>query len=263
MNTIERFSQDPRGRCFPRPARPDEKIGVSEAILLDRIFERACDVRLPDNIVERLGPVFAGKNLVAHPKTLAFMASRERRNSVKIAFMKSILRLVALVLFPVVMPAQSPTPSERESKFTDPLLDSLVGNWRAVRKLADGKTAENVVRVGWVLNHQFLELHYLDVATPPQYEAMAFIGYDPKTSRYVLHWIDIFGGRASQVVGYGPLDDAAHSIYFTFNKPEGQFMNVYVFDPATKTWTSVMRQKTKGPWSVIAQDKFTPLAPKS
>jgi len=35
-------------------------------------------VRLPDDVVERLGPVFAGKNLVAHPKTLAFMASRER-----------------------------------------------------------------------------------------------------------------------------------------------------------------------------------------
>jgi hypothetical protein len=35
-------------------------------------------VGLPDDIVERLGSVFAGENLVAHPKTLPFLASRER-----------------------------------------------------------------------------------------------------------------------------------------------------------------------------------------
>jgi hypothetical protein len=51
---------------------------VGQAILLDRILERAGDVVLPDDIVERLGSVFAGENLVAHPKTLPFLASRER-----------------------------------------------------------------------------------------------------------------------------------------------------------------------------------------
>jgi hypothetical protein len=51
---------------------------VRQAILLDRILERAGDVVLPDDIVERLGSVFAGENLVAHPKTLPFLASRER-----------------------------------------------------------------------------------------------------------------------------------------------------------------------------------------
>ena len=162
--------------------------------------------------------------------------------------MKRFPLFIALPLFAVTMSAQSPTPSDgRDAKFEDPLLDKLVGNWRVVRKLGDGRTAENTVRVGWVLNHQFLELHYLDAATPPQYEAMAFIGFDHKMSRYVLHWLDVFGGRASGVIGYGTLDEAAHSIYFTFNNPDGQFMNAYAFDPATKNWTSVMRQKSKGP----------------
>ncbi len=78
VDTIERFGQNAGRRSFPCPARPDKKIGVGQAILLNRILERAGDVRLPDDIVKRLGPVFAGKNLVAHPKTLAFMASRER-----------------------------------------------------------------------------------------------------------------------------------------------------------------------------------------
>ena len=237
---------------------------MGQPILRNRIFERAGDMRLPDDIVECLGAVFAGENLVAHLKTLAFLASRERRKSVKIAFMKRFPLFIVLPLFAVTMSAQSPTPSDgRDVKFEDPLFDKLVGNWRVVRKFGDGRTAENTVRVGWVLNHQFLELHYLDVATPPQYEAMAFIGFDHKMSRYVLHWLDIFGGRASEVIGYGTLDEAAHSLYFTFNTPDGgQFMNVYAFDPATKNWTSVMRQKSKGPWSLFAEDKFTPLAPK-
>jgi hypothetical protein len=51
---------------------------VSQPILLDRVFQGAGDVRLSHDIVERLRPVFARENLVAHPKTLAFMASRER-----------------------------------------------------------------------------------------------------------------------------------------------------------------------------------------
>jgi hypothetical protein len=170
----------------------------------------------------------------------------------------------ALSLVAVTMSAQSPTPTDgREAKFEDALLDKLVGNWHVVRRFGDGRTAENTVRVGWVLNHQFLELHYLDVAALPQYEAMAFIGFDHKTSRYVLHWLDVFGGRASEIIGYGTLDEAAHTIYFTFNNPDGQFMNAYAFDPATKNWTSVMRQKSKGPWSLFAEDKFTPLASKS
>jgi len=35
-------------------------------------------MHLPYDVIERLGPIFAGKNLVAHPKTLPFLASRER-----------------------------------------------------------------------------------------------------------------------------------------------------------------------------------------
>ena len=78
VDTVERLCQDARRRGFPCPARPDKKVGVGQSILLDRVFERAGDVCLPHDVVERLGPVFAGENLVAHPKTLAFMASRER-----------------------------------------------------------------------------------------------------------------------------------------------------------------------------------------
>src|SRR6201982_186009 len=118
--------------------------------------------------------------------------------------MKRFFLFLALPLLAATMSAQSPSPSDgREAKFEDPLLDNLVGNWRVVRKFGDGRTAENTVRVGWVLNHQFLELHYVDVATPPQYEAMAFIGFHHKMSRYVLHWLHVFWGRARGGIRFG------------------------------------------------------------
>jgi len=152
--------------------------------------------------------------------------------------------------------AQTATPAEAPA-FTDALLDNLVGDWHVARKYGDGRTAENTLHVEWVLNHQFLELHYRDSATPPKYEAMVFIGFDGKAQRYVIHWIDVFGGAASKTIGTGTLDETAHTIYFQFNYLDSQFINGFGFDPPSKTWTSVMRQKSKGPWTLFAQDKIT------
>jgi len=140
--------------------------------------------------------------------------------------------------------------------FRDPLLDNLVGDWRVERKFGSGRHAENTLHVEWVLDHQFLELRYHDVATPPKYETMVFIGYDAGGQRYVCHWIDNFGGEFS-ALGYGKLDNEGRAIEFTFNYKDGPFINKFSFDPASKTWTSLMRQQDKGEWKVFAEDKFT------
>jgi Protein of unknown function (DUF1579) len=145
------------------------------------------------------------------------------------------------------------------AKFQEALLDNLVGDWRIERKFGSGRTAENTVRAEWVLDHQFIELHYRDVARPPKYEATVFIGYDARDQRYVCHWIDNFGGEFS-ALGYGKIDNERRAIEFTFDYKDGPFTNK--FDPVTKTWTSVMRQKDKGEWKLFAEDKFTRLETK-
>jgi hypothetical protein len=43
---------------------------MRQAILLDRVLERARDVSLTDKIVKRLGSIFSGENFVAHKMTL-------------------------------------------------------------------------------------------------------------------------------------------------------------------------------------------------
>lgn len=136
--------------------------------------------------------------------------------------------------------------------FKDELLENLVGDWKLLRKIG-GRTGENTVRVDWVLNHQFIRIHMKDVATPAQYEAMVFIGYDNTDQRYVAHWIDVFGGRFSETLGYGKR--GGDSIKFLFEYPDGPFHNTFTWNPANKTWTFLMEQKTKdGKWSTFATD---------
>lgn len=159
--------------------------------------------------------------------------------------------LLLLFVTAATLAAAGPSP-----ELKDPFLDNLVGNWRVERKFGSGRTAENTVRAEWVLDHQFLLLHYHDVATPSKYEAMVFIGYNTGDQSYVCHWIDNFGGEFS-VLGSGKIDAERHAIEFTFNYKDGPFTNKFSFDQATRTWTSLMRQKKDGEWKVFAEDTFT------
>jgi hypothetical protein len=81
VDAVERFGQDARSGGFADPPRPNEKIGVGQPILLDRVLERTRDVFLADKIVERLRPVFSRKNLVTHAPNLVRRGLGENRFS--------------------------------------------------------------------------------------------------------------------------------------------------------------------------------------
>jgi hypothetical protein len=140
----------------------------------------------------------------------------------------------------------------RHRIFQDPLLDNLVGEWKLTRKIR-GMTVENTVTAEWVLNHQFIRIHMRDVKSPPGYEAMVFVGYDNTSERYVAHWIDVFGGRFSETLGYGKR--TGNAIKFVFEYPDGPFHNTFTWDPDKKSWTFIGEQKDKaGKWNVFAED---------
>ena len=50
---------------------------MREPVLGDRIFQRTRDVRLPDQIVKGLGPIFSSENFVAHALNLTKKPARE------------------------------------------------------------------------------------------------------------------------------------------------------------------------------------------
>ncbi len=135
--------------------------------------------------------------------------------------------------------------------FRDPFMEKLAGDWKLTRAIR-GKLVENRVKAEWVLNHQFLELHMMDVAEPPAYEAIVLIGYMHADKKYVIHWCDTFGGKLS-AVGYG--ERHGDAIGFVFQYPDGPFYNTFSWDEKTGVWTSRMEsQDSEGKRVLFAVD---------
>jgi hypothetical protein len=170
----------------------------------------------------------------------------------------SLFRVVLLIgLLPVHLGAQAP------AEWRDDLADRLTGQWKLTGQVM-GRDAHHEVEADWVLNHQFLRLHEKTEASAPtserRYEAIWFLGYDPVSDRYVLHLLDVFGGRFSETLGYGTRD--GDSIRFVFEYPDGPFHTTYRWRPETGTWQWLMEQKDKeGKWTNFADFKLARSAP--
>lgn len=147
--------------------------------------------------------------------------------------------------------------------FQDTLLERLVGKWNVTGKAA-GQQIKQYCEAEWVLNHQFLRVYFIDSIAKQrrsegkpgraEYEAMVFIGYDHMSERYVVHWIDIFGGRFSETLGYGTLE-GQDSIRFHFEYPTGPLHNTLTWAAENGIWSIVIRQKdAKGKWTVFAEE---------
>jgi Protein of unknown function (DUF1579) len=141
----------------------------------------------------------------------------------------------------------------QEALFQDSLLENLSGEWMVSRKIRN-LMEENRARVEWILNHQFLQLHMIDVKAPPEYEALVMIGYEHENQRYVIHWLDVFGGQFSEK-GFGTRD--GNSIRFIFRYPDGLPHNTFTWNEENQTWRSIIEQQDEeGQWLVLAEDTF-------
>ncbi|MFI5154380.1 MAG: hypothetical protein ACHQET_13660 [Chitinophagales bacterium] len=137
--------------------------------------------------------------------------------------------------------------------FDDNFLDKLTGDWNLVGTI--GKTAiKNSFSVSWILNHQFIEINFVDQASPPSYFAKVMIGYDCISERYVAHWFDIFGGRFSETLGYGVRK--GQMIEFRFEYPEAPFINQFIYDNKNDGWQLHMTTKTAQGNRVLFGDEF-------
>jgi len=114
-----------------------------------------------------------------------------------------------------------------------------------------GKPVEQSFTAEWVLAHQFLLLSMKDMAQPPAYEAHVYLGYDNASERYVAHWIDVFGGRFSETLGYGPREkDAVHLV---FEYPDGPFHTTFTAN-SDGTWSVLMRHRdAAGAWVTFGE----------
>ena len=125
--------------------------------------------------------------------------------------------------------------AQQGARLDDALLQKLEGRWDLVREVR-GEVVRNTLEASWVLNHQFLQVHMLDTAKPPAYEALVLIGFDARTQEYVAHWTDSWGGEFA-AVGRGRRQGDA--VEFRFEYPDGPFFNTFRWDATNGSWTFV------------------------
>lgn len=155
--------------------------------------------------------------------------------------------VIAFVLCAVAL-AQEPLDGPKRP-MQDPLLDQMTGSWKLTGRIA-GQPADHSIDAEWVLNHQFLRIHEKSNTAAKDgsaYEAIIFVGYDNASERYLVHWIDIFGGRFSETLGYGKRD--GNAIRLTFEYSDGPFHTSFVWDSQAKSWRWEMDTKgADGKW---------------
>ena len=131
--------------------------------------------------------------------------------------------------------------SAQDRTFNDPFIQQLAGDWTLTRQIR-GKEVENTVHAEWVLSHQFLQVHMTDSAQPPAYEALIYVGYQHAEQRYVVHWLDVYGGKGS-AIGYGKR--SGDSIEVAFQYEDGPFFNTLTWDTLGQGWTFKMESVNK------------------
>ena len=137
--------------------------------------------------------------------------------------------------------------------FDDDLLNKLSGDWNLTGTIGK-RTVKNTFSVSWILNHQFLEVNFVDLASPPGYFAKVLIGYDCISERYVAHWLDVFGGRFSETLGYGV--KKGQMIEFRFEYPDAPFINQFIYDNKNDSWQLHMTTKKAGEGWVVFGDEY-------
>ena len=147
----------------------------------------------------------------------------------------NLITLTCILVFTSHLSFGQETIKCNQDIFNDTLLDKLTGHWIATGNVGSDKVVYNF-SVQWVLNHQFLEITFADTATKPEYTAKVFIGYDCQKDKYIIHWIDNFGGAFSETLGYGTKKDK--SIEMLFDYPVGQLTNTFSYDKKDDQWTS-------------------------
>lgn len=133
-----------------------------------------------------------------------------------------------------------------DQRFDDPFMDKIAGKWSAGGKIG-GDSVIYHFEASWELNLQYMVLSFADTASNPQYTAKVFIGYDCISERYVCHWLDNFGGRFSETLGYGTR--TRNKLEFRFEYPDGPFVNQFIYNEEQNTWQMHTTTKNReGVW---------------
>jgi hypothetical protein len=158
--------------------------------------------------------------------------------------MRWILTAAALVAVSA-SPALAQPPA-----FRDSLLDRLAGRWVLQGTIAEGQTTHDVT-ADWVLAHEYLRIHEVsrekDSTGAAAYEAIVFIGRDPRLGEYACLWLDSTGGGGLSAPVIGHAKRSGDEIPFVFTSQDGSaFHTTFAYDRSTDSWQWRMDAEQKG-----------------
>jgi hypothetical protein len=137
------------------------------------------------------------------------------------------------VVFALIVAMQGAPAAAQGPAARDSLLDRLAGRWTMTGTVR-GRPATYRLDAAWTLQRRFLELHMIDVHTPPAYEARVFVGPDTVPGRYLTHWLDNFGAAFSVPPATGRASGDTLTLDFAY--PTGPFHDTFAYDRAADAW---------------------------
>jgi hypothetical protein len=156
----------------------------------------------------------------------------------------------ALAALSAAAPAAGQAAQSTRPAVADSLLSRLVGTWRMTGEVR-GRPAAYELVARRVLAGQYVELHMVDTARPPQYEARVFVGADTLPDRVLVHWLDSFGAAYSVPAATGGV--VGDTLRFEFAYSSGPFRDTFVYDRPADAWTMRLESGDgRGGWRPFA-----------
>ena len=156
----------------------------------------------------------------------------------------------SLFLSAGALAAQEGTPPHAA---TDAALQRLLGTWTMVGQV-QGDSVRYTLRAARTVQRRYVELHMLDDASPPGYEARVLIGADTADGRVIVHWLDSFGAAYSVPAGAGTL--RGDTLEFSFAYPAGTFRDRIIMD-GDNAWRFVIEAQDGASWRTFADYRVT------
>jgi len=157
--------------------------------------------------------------------------------------MKKGLAILLLLLGPANLTA-------RQSRFEDPLLEHLAGQWVMEGTVRTQHTTHDVTFT-WVLAHQYLQMHEIsrekDSTGKAIYEALVYFGWDPALNQYACLWLDVTGGNGldGKAIGHSPR--GGNKLTLLFDGGDGSFFHTtFEYEAASDTWQCLMDNDEHG-----------------
>jgi hypothetical protein len=137
-----------------------------------------------------------------------------------------------------------------DGRFHDDLLDHLVGKWD-VTSIAHGFSSTAIINAEWVLNHQYLHVHFKGNEVIPWFgvpmEFEYFISYNHIGKRYVVQGISVIGVDDFEGFCYASRNANELRLIQDENKEtETRIIQVFVWQPSGNSWVIQSRRETKG-----------------